>query len=152
MSRASTTVFDPARYLESAEAQADLLADALATGSAGYIANALGIIARAKGMTSVAKEAGIAREALYRSLSEDGDPQLTTLLGVAKALGLEMSFVPRAKRKKNRPGQSNGEGKAMGRVPATGSMLSQMKSTKSREKGRRGVGSRSEAGKKAKRA
>lgn len=95
-----TKPFDPAQYLENSDDQAELLADAVASGNAGYIANALGIIARARGMTSVANEAGITREALYRSLSEVGDPQLTTVLGVAKALGLEVSFVPKDKTEK----------------------------------------------------
>jgi len=87
-----TTPFDAAEYLDTPEAQAELLSDAFATGDAGYIANALGIVARARGMTSVAKEAGVTREALYRALSPDGDPRLSTLLGVTKALGLKLNF------------------------------------------------------------
>jgi probable addiction module antidote protein len=83
--------FDPARHLTSPEAQAELLSDAMQTGDAGYIANALGVIACARGMTEVARGAGITREALYRALSEDGDPRLTTLLGVMRSLGLRLS-------------------------------------------------------------
>jgi len=64
-----TLPFDPARHLTSPEAQAELLSDAMQTGDAGYIANALGVIARARGMTEVARGAGITREALYRALS-----------------------------------------------------------------------------------
>jgi probable addiction module antidote protein len=45
----------------------------------------------ARGMTEVAREAGVTREALYNSLSEDGDPRLTTLLGVARALGVTLT-------------------------------------------------------------
>jgi probable addiction module antidote protein len=60
-----TEPFDAARYLTTAEAQAELLNDALATGSAAYVAQALGVIARAHGMTEVAREAGVTREALY---------------------------------------------------------------------------------------
>jgi len=86
-----TIPFDAARYLTSPEAQAELLTDALQTGDAGYIAHALGVIARAHGMTEVARGAGVTREALYKSLSEDGDPRLTTLLGVLRALGLRLS-------------------------------------------------------------
>lgn len=86
-----TLPFDAARTITSAEGQAELLADAMASGDAGYIANALGVIARARGMTEVAREAGVTREALYRSLSEEGDPRLTTLLGVMKALGFRLS-------------------------------------------------------------
>jgi probable addiction module antidote protein len=83
--------FDAARYLTSVETQAELLNDALASGNAAYVANALGVIARARGMTQVANEAGVTREALYKALSENGDPRLTTLLGVARALGLTLT-------------------------------------------------------------
>ncbi len=86
-----TEPFDAARYLTSLESQAELLNDALASGEASYVAHALGVIARARGMTEVAREAGVTREALYKALSEDGDPRLTTLLGVARALGVTFS-------------------------------------------------------------
>jgi probable addiction module antidote protein len=86
-----TEPFDAARYLTSPESQAELLNDALASGEASYVAHALGVIARARGMTEVAREAGVTREALYKALSEDGDPRLTTLLGVARALGVTFS-------------------------------------------------------------
>jgi probable addiction module antidote protein len=86
-----TEPFDAARYLGSAEAQAELLNDALATGEAAYVAHALGVIARARGMTDVARQAGVTREALYKALSEDGDPRLSTLLGVIRALGLTLT-------------------------------------------------------------
>jgi probable addiction module antidote protein len=83
--------FDAARYLTSPESQTELLNDALASGDAGYIANTLGVIARARGMTNVARQAGVTREALYKALSETGDPRLTTLLGVARALGVTLT-------------------------------------------------------------
>jgi probable addiction module antidote protein len=86
-----TEPFDAARYLTEPEAQTELLNDALASGDAAYVAQALGVIARARGMTDVAREAGVTREALYKSLSENGDPRLTTLLGVARALGVTLS-------------------------------------------------------------
>ena len=86
-----TIPFDAARYTTSPESQQDLLNDAFASGSASYIANALGVIARARGMTEVAREAGVTREALYKSLSQEGDPRLTTLLGVARALGVTLT-------------------------------------------------------------
>ena len=87
-----TTPFDPADFLDTEESQIELLADAVETGDSKYIANALGTIARARGMTRVAQEAGLTRQALYRSLSKTGDPRLTTLLGVAKSLGLKLTF------------------------------------------------------------
>jgi probable addiction module antidote protein len=80
-----TTPLKPERYLKSRKAPQELLDDAFASGNAAYIADALGIIARACGMTEVA------REALYKSLSDDGDPRLTTLLGVARALGVNLT-------------------------------------------------------------
>jgi probable addiction module antidote protein len=86
-----TFPFDAAVYLDSPEAQAELLADAFETGDAAYIANALGVVARARGMSQIARDAGVTREALYKSLSKDGDPRLTTLLGVTKALGMKLS-------------------------------------------------------------
>jgi len=86
-----TLPFDSARYLGDAEAQAELLADAFGSGDAGYIANALGVVARARGMSQVARDAGVTREALYKALSDDGDPRLSTLLGVVKALGIKLT-------------------------------------------------------------
>jgi probable addiction module antidote protein len=86
-----TEPFDAARYLTSPESQAELLNDALASNNAAYVAQALGVIARARGMTEVAREAGVTREALYKALSKNGDPRLTTLLGVARALGVTLT-------------------------------------------------------------
>ncbi|HEY1932424.1 MAG TPA: addiction module antidote protein [Acetobacteraceae bacterium] len=86
-----TEPFDAARYLTSPGSQEELLNDALSSGNAGYVAHALGVIARARGMTDVARAAGVTREALYKALSNDGDPRLTTLLGVARALGVTLT-------------------------------------------------------------
>lgn len=86
-----TVPFDPAQYLGRPEAQAELLSDAFESGDAKYIANALGVVARARGMSKVARDAGVTREALYKALSDDGDPRLTTLLGVVKALGIKLT-------------------------------------------------------------
>jgi len=88
---AKTEPFDAAHYLTSVRSHTELLNDALASGDAGYVAQALGVIARARGMTEVAREAGVTREALYKALSENGDPRLTTLLGVARALGVRLT-------------------------------------------------------------
>ena len=80
-----TKPFDAAEYLDDPESQAELLSDAFESGDAGYIAHALGVVARARGMTEIAREAGVTREALYKALTEDGDPRLSTLLGVTRA-------------------------------------------------------------------
>jgi probable addiction module antidote protein len=87
-----TTPFDQAHFLDTRESQIELLTDAVETGDSRYIANALATIAQARGMAKVAEEAGLARQALYRSLSKKGDPRLTTVLGVANSLGLKLSF------------------------------------------------------------
>lgn len=86
-----TEPFDAAQYLTASEAQEELLNDALASGNAGYVSQALGVIARARGMTGVARDAGVTREALYKALSENEDPRLTTLLGVARAFGVTLT-------------------------------------------------------------
>jgi probable addiction module antidote protein len=92
-----TVPFDAAEHLTSVRAQRELIVDALETGDARYIAAALGTIARARGMSKIAEEAGVTRASLYKALSPTGDPQLTTLLGVLKAMGL--SLTVKAKRK-----------------------------------------------------
>lgn len=86
--------FDASPYFPTAADQAELLAEAFETGEAGFIAAALRTVAKARGMSRVAEEAGITREGLHKALSERGDPKLSTLLGVARALGFRMTMVP----------------------------------------------------------
>ncbi|MDZ7661959.1 addiction module antidote protein [Thiohalophilus sp.] len=88
------TDFDPAEHLDSDETIAAFMADALETGDAGYIAQSLGVVARAKGMTELARETGLSREQLYRSFSETGNPTLKTLLAVMRAMGVDMTAKP----------------------------------------------------------
>ncbi|MHB8791030.1 MAG: addiction module antidote protein [Desulfobulbaceae bacterium] len=83
--------YDPAVALDSPEAIAVFMADALETGDAAYIAKALGVVARAKGMTEIARETGLSREQLYRSFSEQGNPTLKTMLLVMRAIGVDMT-------------------------------------------------------------
>ena len=85
------TTYDPAEDLASDAAIATFMAAAFATQDAGYIAHALGVVARAKGMSQIAGQTGLSREQLYRSFSENGNPTLKTTLAVMKALGLELS-------------------------------------------------------------
>jgi probable addiction module antidote protein len=87
-----TVPYDPADDLGDPQDQAALLAEAFASGDRRFITTALGAVARARGMASVAEEAGVTRPALYKSLAETGDPQLSTLLGVVKALGLRLAI------------------------------------------------------------
>jgi probable addiction module antidote protein len=87
--------YDPAAALENEESIAVFLADALETGDAAYIAKAMGVVARAKGMTELSRETGLSREQLYRSFSEQGNPTLKNLLAVMRALGVDMTVKPR---------------------------------------------------------
>jgi probable addiction module antidote protein len=91
--------FDAAKYLDDNEATAAFLSDALQTGDSLYISHAFGIVARAKGMARIAEETGLAREQLYRSFSENGNPTLKTLLAVMKTFGVELSAQPTVKRR-----------------------------------------------------
>lgn len=86
----ATRLWDAANYLQS---DADMLAyleAALAEGDAALVAAALGDIARAKGMSQVSRATGLGRESLYKSLSENGNPELATVLNVLQALGLRL--------------------------------------------------------------
>jgi probable addiction module antidote protein len=89
-----TTKWDPIEYLNTPASIAAYLEAAFDDGDPALIATALGDIARAIGMTQLAAQAGVTREALYKALSPNGDPRLSTLLGVVKALGLKLT--PRA--------------------------------------------------------
>lgn len=86
--------YDPADALDSPEAIEAFMADAFESADANYIAKALGVVARAKGMSQVARESGLSREQLYRSFGEDGNPTLKTMLAVMKTLGLNMTTKP----------------------------------------------------------
>lgn len=87
-----TTRYDVAEHLRTPEEMAAYLDAWLeeAPDDAAGIAKALGDIARAKGMSQVAKDAGLSRESLYRALSADGNPSFATVLKVARALGLKL--------------------------------------------------------------
>ena len=83
--------YDPSEDLTSDAAIATFMAEAFKSEDAGYIAHALGVVARAKGMAKIAKQTGLSREQLYRSYSENGNPTLRTTIAVMKALGIERS-------------------------------------------------------------
>lgn len=91
-----TFPFDATEFLDTTADHADLLSDALETEHAGYIAAALGVVAKARGMTALAKETGLSRQALHKALSEDGNPTLETVLKVCHALGLQLTAKARA--------------------------------------------------------
>ncbi|CAB0149716.1 hypothetical protein PSI9734_00289 [Pseudidiomarina piscicola] len=77
-----------AAYLEAAIEESD--------GDAAFIAAALGDIARAQGMSSLARKTGLGRESLYKALSKDGSPKFVTIVKVAKALGMRVHIKPAA--------------------------------------------------------
>jgi probable addiction module antidote protein len=89
-----TTRFDNALLLRSPEDIAAYLEAALEDGDPRVIAAALGNIARAKGMSELAREAGLGRESLYKALSPDGNPEFATILKVVRALGIRLHAEP----------------------------------------------------------
>ena len=88
--KAETRPFDMADYLGDAKSQAAALSEALASGHQAIILDTLGAIARARGMTNLARVTGVNRQTLYAALGEDGNPTLETLLAIIDALGLEL--------------------------------------------------------------
>ncbi len=97
-----TRKYDVARYLGSDEMIAVYLDAAFESGDTSRIAEALGDVARARGMTKIAKATGLAREQLYRTLSAEGKPELSTVLKVMAAFGGGLrSDFPRARGKRN---------------------------------------------------
>jgi probable addiction module antidote protein len=92
MATTNTTRYDLAEHLRTPEEMAAYLEACMeaADGDAAFIAKALGDIARAKGMTQVARDAGLSRESLYKALSGDRAPDFDTILKVMGALGLKL--------------------------------------------------------------
>jgi probable addiction module antidote protein len=96
MVKTVTTRYDVAEHLRTPEEMAAYLEACMeeADGDAAFVANALGNIARAKGMTQVATEAGLSRESLYKALSGERNPSFGTILKVVNALGLRLHAEP----------------------------------------------------------
>jgi probable addiction module antidote protein len=94
MAKTVTTPWDPADHLDTEEDMAAYLEAALKEGDPALVAAALGDIARAKGMTQVAREAGLGRESLYKALSPGGNPEFATIMRVVAALGLQLHVAP----------------------------------------------------------
>ena len=94
MPKTKTRIWDPAEHLNSDEDMAAYLEAALQEGDSALIAAALGDIARAKGMSQIARDAGLGRESLYKALSADGSPELATIMKVVSALGLQLHASP----------------------------------------------------------
>ena len=90
MQKTKTRLWDPAEHLETEEDMAAYLDAALEDGDPALVAAALGDIARAKGMTQIARETGLGRESLYKALSAEGNPEFATVLKVLRSLGLRL--------------------------------------------------------------
>jgi probable addiction module antidote protein len=97
MTKTETTIWDPADHFTSTDDMAAYLEAALEDGDPRLVAAALGDIARAKGMAQIAREAGLGRESLYKTLSTSGNPELATVLKVISALGLQLHASPAVK-------------------------------------------------------
>lgn len=93
-----TTPYDVADYLRTPEDCAAYLDASIAEsdGDAAFIAKAIGDIARARGMSELARETGMGRESLYKALSGERNPEFGTILKVLKALGLQLHAAPAA--------------------------------------------------------
>ncbi len=85
-----TNLWDAAEHLNNDQDMAAYLEAAFEEGDASLIAAVLGDIARAKGMTQIAKETGLGRESLYKALSPEGNPEFSTILKVVGALGMKL--------------------------------------------------------------
>ncbi len=91
-----TRPFDAAEYLEDDEAIVEYLDEAMKAAiedsNPAFLTHALGTVARARGMSQIAKDAGLSRESLYKALGADGNPEFGTVLKVLQALGLKLSI------------------------------------------------------------
>ena len=90
MAKTKTRPYDAAEYLETPEDMAAYLEAALEDGDPAVVTHALGTIARARGMSQIARDTGLGRESLYKALSPGGNPEFVTVLKVVRALGLKL--------------------------------------------------------------
>ena len=90
MAKTKTKPWDPAEHLKTGKDIVAYLEAALEDDDPALVAAALGDIARAKGMTDIARETGLGRESLYKALSPEGNPEFSTVLKVVRALGLRL--------------------------------------------------------------
>ncbi|MFC7400029.1 addiction module antidote protein [Chelatococcus sp. GCM10030263] len=89
-----TTRWDVTEHLDSSEAIAEFFEAVLEEGDPALLAAALGDVAKARGMTQISRETGLSRESLYRALSNEGNPELATVMKVMKALGVRLAALP----------------------------------------------------------
>lgn len=93
----STTRWDSAKYLETDQDISDYMAECMeqAGDDPAFIAHALGVVARARNISQLARETGLSREGIYKALSGEGNPSLATISKLAAALGFQLSLSPR---------------------------------------------------------
>ncbi|WP_411833273.1 addiction module antidote protein [Pseudoxanthomonas mexicana] len=94
MAKTKTIPYDSAEYLDTPEAIAAYLGDALASGNATEFQDALNVVARARGMSEIAKASGLGRENLYNALRSDAHPRFDTIQRVVSALGVKLTVQP----------------------------------------------------------
>lgn len=107
------TAFDAAEYLDSEEAIAAYLNEAIAEGDNDLLMSALSDIARARGMTKVAEDSGLGRESLYKALRPGSKPGFVTVSKIVGALGVRFEVAPAV-----RPARATKAGKAVGKLAA----------------------------------
>jgi probable addiction module antidote protein len=93
MGRTKTIPWDSAKYLKTDKDIANYLEAVFEDGDPELITHALGVVARARGMSQIATAAGLGRESLYKALSSDGHPEFATVLKVMHALGLKLKVA-----------------------------------------------------------
>ncbi|MCD4726322.1 MAG: putative addiction module antidote protein [Pirellulales bacterium] len=94
MTKQKTKLYDVAEYLETEADMAAYLQAAFEDGDPAVVIHALGNIARARGMSQIARETGLGRESLYKALSPEGNPEFATVFKVVQALGIKLSAEP----------------------------------------------------------
>lgn len=94
MAKSKTKQYDVAEYLETEEDMAAYLQAAFEEGDPALVIHALGNIARARGMSEIARQSGLRRESLYKALSPEGNPEFATVLKVVQALGIKLNAQP----------------------------------------------------------
>lgn len=94
--------FDAAEHLRTPEARAEYLNIVLADGDPTEIRDALNLVARAQGMSELAKAAGVTREGLYKTLGENGNPEFATVLRIIGAMGIRLMAEPTGAKKKKK--------------------------------------------------
>ncbi len=106
----AVTPFDPVDYLHTPADMAGYLEAALEDGDPQLLTAVLGDIARAQGMTEIARATGLGRESLYKALSATGNPEWSTVLRVITALGLTLKVVPTPTPRRARTAKQQGRG------------------------------------------